>query len=51
MGLDFTRPAASPAPVQSQQGASLPAEQENYQQYDIVADRQQMNQRTGRRHP
>ena len=44
MGLDFTRPAASPAPVQSQQGASLPAEQENYQQYDIVADRQQMNQ-------
>ncbi len=44
MGLDFTRPASSPAPVQNQQGATLPAEQENYQQYDIVADRQQMNQ-------
>ena len=44
MGLDFTRPDASPAPVQNQQGATLPAEQENYQQYDIVADRQQMNQ-------
>ena len=44
MGLDFTRPNASqPQPLQGQAPAA-PQEEENYQQYDISADRQMMTQ-------
>ena len=39
MGLDFSRPA--PGAIQAQNPAR--EEQEDYQQYDIVADRAQMN--------
>ncbi len=45
MGLDFSRPAAPDViQAQGQVTSAPPAEQENYEQYDIVADRQQMNQ-------
>ena len=44
MGLDFSRPNSGALPSQGQAGAAPPAEQETYQQYDIVADRQEMNQ-------
>ena len=45
MGLDFTRPtpaggAQDALQAQGQTAAAPPAEQENYQQYDIIADRQ-----------
>ena len=43
MGLDFTKPAASPAPAE--QNTATPAvQEETYPQYNIVADRQQMDQ-------
>lgn len=43
MALDFSRPA--PQPVQQEQfQAPQNTEMENYQQYDIVADREQMQQ-------
>ena len=42
MALDFNRPAASGSPAEP---AAVPAvQEETYQKYDIVADRQQMNQ-------
>ena len=45
MGLDFSRPAAPDViQAQGQVISAPPAEEEHYQQYDIVADRQQMNQ-------
>ena len=44
MGLDFSRPTPNALPDQGQAAAAPPAEQENYQQYDIVADRQEMSQ-------
>ena len=44
MGLDFNRPAPGAIQAQGQVTSAPPEEQENYQQYDIVADRQEMNQ-------
>ena len=44
MGLDFSRPSSGAIQAQEQVVSAPPAEQENYQQYDIIADRQQMNQ-------
>ena len=43
MGLDFTKPAASPAPA-DQNTATPAVQEETYPQYNIVADRQQMDQ-------
>ena len=44
MGLDFSRPASDAPQMQGQVVSAPPAEQEDFQQYDIVADRQQMNE-------
>ena len=41
MGLDFTKPAASPAPA-DQNTATPAVQEETYPQYNIVADRQQI---------
>ena len=42
MALDFNRPGAPGSPAEP---AAVPAvQEETYQKYDIVADRQQMNQ-------
>ena len=43
MGLDFTKPAASPEAA-PQNPATPAVQEENYPQYNIVADRQQMDQ-------
>ncbi len=43
MGLDFTKPAASPEAA-PQTSATPAVQEENYPQYNIVADRQQMDQ-------
>ena len=42
MALDFTRPTVEP--VQTQAVTTAPTPEEDYQQYDIVADRQQMQE-------
>lgn len=42
MGLDFTKPAASPEAA-PQNPATPAVQEENYPQYNIVADRQQMD--------
>lgn len=45
MALDFSKPTASNVSTEPVNGAtSLATQEESYQQYDIVADRQQMNQ-------
>lgn len=47
MALDFSRPsgdAQQSQPMGTALQTAAPAQEENYQQYDIVADRQQMNQ-------
>ncbi len=43
MALDFKRPSDGPS-LNAVNPAPAPAQEENYQQYDISADRQQMNQ-------
>ncbi len=45
MALDFKRPTDGQVPaLTTANPAQVPAQEENYQQYDIMADRQQMNQ-------
>ena len=45
MALDFSKPTAPNVSTEPVNGAtSLATQEESYQQYDIVADRQQMNQ-------
>ena len=46
MALDFTKPTAPSVSTEQVNTAAPPVPQEeSYQQYDIVADRQQINQK------